>query len=230
MDRLPPSVSCLCVTRDKPAMLKRAVDCFRTQRYPNKQLVVVYETDDRPTEELIRAEIRAEEPIRIVPVSAVPDKKTLGELRNLSIAAADGEYVCQWDDDDWYDPERLSVQMERMRSAGKEACLLSRWVVFDATTGRAYLSNRRLWEGSILCRQEIMLENPYPFVSKGEDTTVIRQLYDRNMLEIIDDEPEIYIYVYHGGNTWEKAHFQQIFDFGTPLDRSYADQIAALLF
>ncbi len=224
-----PSISCLCVTRGKPAMLKRVIGCFREQQYSNKQLVVVYETDDRPTEELLRTEIRPDEPIRIVPVSAVPDKKTLGELRNLSIAAADGEYVCQWDDDDWYDPERLAIQVARMRSAGKEACILSRWVVFDATTGAAYLSNRRLWEGSILCRRETMLKNPYPRLPKGEDTTVIRQLYDRNMLEIIDNEPEIYVYTYHGGNTWEQGHFQQIFDRGTRLGADYEVQIRSLL-
>ena len=137
--------------------------------------------------------------------------------------------MCQWDDDDWYDPERLAIQMERIQATGKEACVLSRWVVFDATTGAAYLSNRRLWEGSILCRREILLEKPYPLVSKGEDTTVIRQLYDRDLLEVIDDEPEIYVYVYHGDNTWEKDHFQQIFDQSTKLGTDVQTQIRALL-
>lgn len=57
MDRLYPSVTCLCVTRGKPEMLKRAVKCFRDQQYPNKQLVVVYKVDDTSTWKLLESKI-----------------------------------------------------------------------------------------------------------------------------------------------------------------------------
>jgi glycosyltransferase involved in cell wall biosynthesis len=33
--------------------------------------------------------------------------RTLGSLRNLDIEMAQGEYVCQWDDDDWYHAGRI---------------------------------------------------------------------------------------------------------------------------
>ena len=228
MDRLLSSISCLCVTHGKAEMLKRAINCFRGQQYPNKQLIVVYETNDTTTERFLKSEIRTDDQIKLMPEPVLPAKKTLGELRNLSVEFADGEYVCQWDDDDWYDPERLSIQMERLQVSGKPACILSRWIVFDATTGQAYLSNRRLWEGSIMCRRDLLMQNPYPVLPKGEDTQVVRMLYERNMLEIIDDEPELYVYVYHGKNTWEKEHFHQIFECSTILNQSYTSQIANL--
>lgn len=228
MDRICPSISCLCVTRRKPEMLARAITCFHNQRYPNKQLVVVYETDDLETGKFLESYVRTDNPIKILPIPVLPVKNTLGELRNFSVEFADGEYVCQWDDDDWYDCDRLAVQMDRLLASGKPACILSRWIVFDATTGKTYISNRRLWEGSILCRRELILANPYQVLSKGEDTSVIHALYDKELLEIIDDEPEIYVYVYHGKNTWEQTHFQQIFECSFPLDESYSKQVIDL--
>jgi len=45
----PPVISCICVTRKKPALLERAVRCFLIQSYQQKELVIVYEDDDQVT-------------------------------------------------------------------------------------------------------------------------------------------------------------------------------------
>ena len=222
-----PLISCLCVTRGKPTMLKRAIACFESQSYPYLEMVIVWEEDDVQTELFLR-QVKLGDRYKLCKVPVSPIKKTLGELRNLSINIADGEYVCQWDDD-WYDPERLSIQMTRLQHSGKPVCLLSRWIIFDGVTEKSYLSKRRLWEGSILCRKELMYQTSYPILSKGEDTPVIQSLFDRQLLEIIDDEPEIYIYVSHGNNTWEREHFERIFEESTELDVQYTMQIQALL-
>lgn len=223
-----PLVSCLCVTRGKPNMLKRVIACFESQSYPYLEMVIVWEEDDMQTEQFVR-QVELGERYKFCKVPVTPIKKSLGELRNLSIQKAKGEYVCQWDDDDWYDPERLSIQMTRLQRSGKPACILSRWIIFDKVTGKSYLSKRRLWEGSILCRKELMQKTAYPVLSKGEDTPVIQSLFDRDLLEIIDDNPEIYIYVYHGKNTWEREHFERIFEESTELDAQYTMQIQTLL-
>ena len=44
-----PLISCLCVTRARVPLLKRAVACFHAQTYPQKELVLLYEHDDRET-------------------------------------------------------------------------------------------------------------------------------------------------------------------------------------
>lgn len=220
-----PLISCLCVTWKKPKMLRRAIDCFLKQTYPNRQLVLIYEDFDLPTADLING-LTPDCRIKPVKISSNP-KKTLGELRNISIESADGEYVCQWDDDDWFAPERLTEQMRCICNTGRAASILTHWLIFDATTGKSYVSNARLWEGSILSRKDVL--SAYPRESKGEDTVVIDQLYQSAQLALISDMPELYIYTFHGGNTWGTSHFDEIFNASCELSPEYGQQIREIL-
>jgi len=222
-----PLISCLCVTHKKPDMLKRVIRCFNDQSYPCKQLVIVYEEADGPTHQFIER-LTFGSDTKVVKVDAAT-KLTLGELRNISVREANGSYVCQWDDDDWYDADRLTEQMNHIRLHGKSGCILSRWVVFDMMTQKAYLPKRYTWEGSILCKREVMLQNPYPPLSKGEDTSVIQFLFKRGELSIIDDMPQLYVYIYHGGNTWDYAHFLKILDTSQELSSELSEEIMVLL-
>lgn len=223
-----PLISALCVTHKKPLMLKRVMDCFMNQSYPNKQLVVVYEDHDKDTCTLLESGTW-DDTVKLVRVSASPVKLSLGELRNISIEAADGEYVCQWDDDDWYDPNRIAVQVEHIIATNRPACVLSQWVVFDAVNQKAYLSNIRLWEGSIMCKKEIIQQRLYAKIPKGEDTEVVDYLSNNDLLTVIHDMPELYIYIYHGTNTWEQAHFEKIFNASMQLSQDSCDQIIDIL-
>ena len=223
-----PLISCLCVTHKKPDMLQRVINCFYNQQYENKQLLIVYEDFDSLTHEFI-THSKFNENVKVIMIDSSKEKIPLGELRNISIREADGEYVCQWDDDDWFDPERLSTQMEILLKENKPACVLSHWIVFNSCTNKAYLSNRRLWEGSILCRKEIILQKPYPAIPKGEDSSVIEFLYKSGDLYIIDDMPHLYVYIYHGANTWEAEHFNQIFEFSRELPESYSLDVLEVL-
>ena len=223
-----PLISCLCVTHNKPHMLRRVIECFNNQSYENKQLIIVYEEVDTLTHEFIIFQ-KFDNNIKVIKIGSSLEKLSLGELRNISVEQADGEYVCQWDDDDWFDPDRLKIQMEFIQNSRKPACILSRWVVFNSQTKKAYISNRRLWEGSLLCRKDLIIENPYLPLHKGEDTSVIESLFIEDNLHIIDDQPELYIYVSHGNNTWEQYHFDQIFLYSIELDSEYASDIEEIL-
>ena len=223
-----PLISCLCVTHKKPKMLERVINCFYDQSYENKQLVIVYEEIDALTSEFIINQ-KFDERVKVICIDASLEKKPLGELRNISVREADGEYVCQWDDDDWYDPDRLTIQMQFIHESMKPACLLSRWIIFDSQSKKAYISSRRLWEGSILCRKDLMMEVPYPAIHRGEDTFVIDNLYKGDKLHIIDDMPELYVYISHGSNTWDQAHFDMFFQFSTELPAEYSSDIQEIL-
>lgn len=52
----------------------------------------------------------------------------------------------------------------------------------------------------------------YESTTKGEDTDVIEYLYENNHLACIEDKPFLYVYIYHGGNTWNLNHFSGIFN------------------
>ncbi|HAV37529.1 MAG TPA: glycosyltransferase, group 2 family protein, partial [Massilia sp.] len=84
-----PLVSCLMVTRGRSFPARFAVDCFRRQSWPERELVLVCDAPGTPVEEYCRT--LGDARIRVV----VPDgpAASLGELRNLSLRAARGDYV-----------------------------------------------------------------------------------------------------------------------------------------
>ena len=223
-----PLISCICVSRKKPALLKRAIACFNAQSYPAKELIIVYENDDPETEAFVENEqIAIQNNIRIEKVSAVP-KISLGELRNTGIHAARGEFICQWDDDDWYHVDRLSSQYLLVKDA-RGGSILTRWIVYNSIEKKAFVSKRRLWEGSILCSKDILQLKPYEPKHLGEDTATIDYLDSQNYLHLIEDRPELYIYVYHGSNTWNLNHWHRIFASSTPLSDNDSLEIEAIL-
>ena len=223
----PPLISCLCVTHKKPDLLKRAIFCFENQSYPNRQLVVVYEESDMPTHDFLTRQT-FDDNIKIVKVER-DTKLTLGELRNLSVGEAGGSYVCQWDDDDWYDADRLTEQMKFLMLHKKSGCVLTKWVIYDSVSQKAYLSFARPWEGSILCRRDVMLQNQYPPLPKGEDLPVIDSLYKKGELAFLD-MPQLYVYTFNGKNTWDYEHFSEIFSRSEELSTDVTQDIKEVIF
>lgn len=221
-----PLISCLCVTHNKPDLLLRAIRCFQAQTYANKELIILYETSDAETARLV---VSLYEPdIHIVPIDAKP-KLTLGELRNESIRHCHGDYFCQWDDDDWYHPKRLEIQFKAIQLTGKQASVLTHWLLFDTIMRKAYCSHQRLWEGSLMCQTTIArTQIRYPPYGRGEDNQFMAELnaqYDIIHLPL----PMLYVYTYNGCNTWDYTHFASFFKKGYPLTNWATTVIEQLL-
>jgi len=222
-----PLISCICVTREKPRLLSRAIDCFLAQTYPNRELIILYEDDDTATKDFIGS-IRPNPQIKTT-IVARSSQIRLGQLRNMAIQEAHGEYICQWDDDDWYHAGRLEYQYAIITQTGYAGCIMLKWIIFDSTTGQAYISNPRLWEGSILCKKNILLPGSYENKSVGEDTILIETLFSNKALYPIMHVPHLYIYNYHVGNTWDRAHWEFIFKSGTPLSDEINFEITRIM-
>jgi glycosyltransferase involved in cell wall biosynthesis len=204
-----PLISCLCVTRNKVEFLSRSISCFESQTYPHKELIIVYESDDLNTRQLLHS-VNSE---KIKPIELLTARKMpLGDIRNTAIEKSSGEYLCQWDDDDWYHERRLEIQMKAILNSFKPASALTNWIVFNAIKDNAYISPTRIWEGSILFRKDIISDDiRYESVSKGEDTILINKMLACNYIYPVLT-PSLYIYVFHGKNTFGEDHFQNIFD------------------
>jgi glycosyltransferase involved in cell wall biosynthesis len=222
-----PLISCICITRGKPHLLQRAIGCFDAQTYANRELIILYEDDDDLVRNFLKQNTFALS-VKIIEVSASP-KRNLGELRNIAIAAASGEFICQWDEDDWCHAGRLSFQYEGIANTGYKASILTKWLIFDCTKGNAYISNERLWEGSILCSKSIIQQKKYEHLQMGEDTAVISYLKAGNYIFEMKDRMGLYIYVYHGHNTWHRTHWETIFRHSRALDKNVADLIQSIL-
>ena len=208
-----PWITCVCVSKGRPAFLRMAINHFKAQTYPNKDLVILYEGKESFDNALIDDKIKF---IRIPDGSNL----SLGERRNISIQHCTGEYFCQWDDDDWYHDRRLELQIAALAQSGLAACVLSRLVLYDGNSQRAYLSSERYWEGTLLCRVNLITESfRYPHVNRSEDNSLVASLVRRDHIHVLA-APFLYIYFYHGGNTWDKTHFEQLFQAGYPLDEN----------
>lgn len=223
-----PLISCICITNNRPLLLQKAIECFNDQNYPNKQLVISFPEKDQVTKQLVEQLKKTD-----IPVLAIErdEEESLGNARNRAIAKSHGEYICIWDDDDWYHSSRLSFQFKSIqdKGLGYQASVLTRILMFDATTKQAYLSFPYTWDGTILCKKEILLQNQYANSQKGEDTHVIKFLSNRKMLLHIEDVPFLYIYVYHGENTWDYQHFEYFLQKSERLSLEISNQVISLL-
>lgn len=197
-----PLVSCLMVTRQRFALARRAVGLFQRQSWKHKELVIV---DDDHDDALVRW-LRALDDPQIRVVKLAPGGHSLGSLRNRAVAAAGGDYVCQWDDDDLYDPARLQWQMAALQTLAADACFLQRWQLWWPEQCRLAVSRIRVWEGSMLCRKAVLPD--YPELRRGEDTDVVARLVRQQRVALLD-QPALYTYVIHGQNTFDAEHFER---------------------
>jgi len=218
-----PLVSCLMVTRGKLFPARFAIACFQNQTYENRELIVV--VDDASCELIPYVTSLKDDRIRLVEVPA--GAKTLGELRNISVASARGEYVCQWDDDDLYAPERIQTQLAALLSTQAAACVLRRWTLWWPGTNRLAISGVRLWEGSILALRRAM--PLYPAWRRGEDTEMMESLTQHGRVLSLE-APDLYVYIHHGNNTFNQQHFFNIYNFSRQrwVNDAYWDKLDGL--
>lgn len=199
-----PLISCLMVTANRVTIAARSVQCFDRQSWPNRELVIV---DDGEQDYAPLIAHLPPERARIVKLPHDP-ATTLGQLRNRSLAEARGELIAQWDDDDWYHPDRLSVQAAAL-TGGAQACLLRATLMhLDAPEwfDHPYVGGLKPGvPGTIVHRADARLR--YPETRRSEDTVFLDQ-WPRDALAIVH-RPELFLRAFHGSNTWERAHFER---------------------
>ena len=200
-------ISCLCVSQNKTELVETSIKCFLNQSYPNKELIFVYE-DNNPYINIIKKKFD-NKTIRYIKVPYSP-KKTLGELRNISIYNSNGNILIQWDDDDVYHKERITTQYNFMIKKKTNAVMLDqRLFLMDNIL---YKTNIWPFEGSIMIKKNMFTDNKINWYSqdiKGEDTNILVDLLKINSVEFMNC-PNLYLYRYTGDNVWDKKHFNEI--------------------
>jgi glycosyltransferase involved in cell wall biosynthesis len=222
-------VSCLMVTHDRLALAKRAIRCYRAQTYPNRELVIVCDGSPRVRSslELFVSHLGTEDVRFVYPEQA---GLRLGQLRNIAMDHAAGEILCQWDDDDCYHPERIRVQVELMLGAGGRACCLTDHLQFlddddalvwvDWTLG-GKSRKHQLLPGTIVMFKDQRFRYPEtgPLAERGEDSSILFQVYDTVGVVAARGVGHLYLYNFHGRNTFDRAHHYRLSSFS----RSAAD-------
>lgn len=214
-----PLVSCLMVSRGATWPALKAIECYRQQSYANRELVIVSANCDRKLAKLV-AEI-GDPSIRYYQV----EDRTLGELRNCSVARAKGEFLCQWDDDDIYHSDRLALQMAAIASTGANGCYLSRLLLWWPERELLRVSSERSWEGSMVAHRSVV--PIFPAMAREEDLYVVDRI--GKLHEVVQiDYPFGYCYVVHDCNVNDAAHFERVFFRNTALDKcpTYHDALS----
>lgn len=195
-------VSCLMVTRGNIGLIRSSYDSFKAQTWKHKELLIVC---DNVTSEL-RA-LAGSDPHEVRLIES-PAGSTLGDLRNLSVARSRGDFICQWDDDDLYDPNRISVSLRVLSQASVDAVFLSAWLMWWEARALLAVSPRSVWDGSIFARRSVV--PIYPSQAKGEDNFVTNWICRNHPVALIE-QPQLYLYRITGANTWNAQHFERLF-------------------
>ena len=213
-----PLVCAIMLTRDRPAMAARAVECFRRQTYERKFLFV-FDTSKH-----------------VVALTQSPESeghswlpglraKSIGALRNQANAVMpQASILIHWDDDDWSHPHRIAEQVALLQSSGADAVgyreMLTWRQIHNAGLGEAWLYSHPSPSyalGASLCYwRKTWEQRPFEDVSNGEDMKFIEGLKVRTkrfdgIVDSIGDgivdlqrlvlmHPPM-IYSIHGGNT-----------------------------
>ncbi len=211
-----PIVTCLTVTRATPERLPRlriSLADYVRQTWAAKQLVIV--VDEAPHADLrAAAEIAAAHGATLI---TRPAGTPLGALRNAAVAAAGGEFLCQWDDDDRHHPDRITRQLTALNDSGRAAIALAdvlhyfeddavlSWANWVATPVGAH-------PGTLLWRRNTCLLYPESGAEArlGEDSVVALRLRAEGALATLAGAPHLYIYVTHDTNAYPATHHRML--------------------
>lgn len=189
-----PSVTAVMLTglhRERYSMARIAIECFRAQTYPNRNLLILNHGEES---------LASKDP-RVREVRFVKSRwQTVGDLRNLGLELATGDFIINWDDDDWHHPRRIEVQME---AQGEDtAVLLRRRIHHSLVNGCSrYAEYPRGAEATILHPRRVPFR--YPSLLRGSDTVFAQQFPVRLPIE---NDPAMHIRFFHGLNLWDAGH------------------------
>jgi glycosyltransferase involved in cell wall biosynthesis len=197
-----PLVSCIMPTYNRHALVPQAIRCFLRQDYLNAELVIVDDSTP-PIADLVPNDSR----IRYIHLG---NKHTIGAKRNLACEEARGDFVVHWDDDDWYPPWRVRMQVRALLDHHADLCGSSRVFYYDPAAGRAwsyqYTQHRgALWvAGNTLAyRKSFWARNRFPNIQVGEDTRFVWSGAAKAVYDLCD--PTLCVATIHSRNSSSKV-------------------------
>ncbi len=201
--------TCITPTCDRRAFIPRAIDAFLAQDIDDLELVIL---DDGADAE--RDCVPEHPRIRYLRHAG---RLTVGAKRNALCREARGEFIVHWDDDDWYPPWRVRVQLEALRARGADACG-SRTIYFhDRASGCAWRYEYRGADGyvtgtTLAYRRAFWERNPFAEIQVGEDTRFVRAVPRGRLVDLA--EPSLCVASIHarnvspkhpGGSAWTRV-------------------------
>jgi glycosyltransferase involved in cell wall biosynthesis len=200
----PPMVTCIMPTADRREWVRQSVGYFERQNYPARELIVVDDGNDDlaailPRDPRIRL-IRSERSLSI------------GAKRNLACEAARGTLIAHWDDDDWYAPDRLTVQAAPLLAGTAEISAFDDTLFFDLDRWRFWRCSREVYArlfvggvhgGTLMYKRSVFGRLVrYPDLSLAEDALFLRASVRCGARVAPIGGAASFAYVRHATNAW----------------------------
>jgi glycosyltransferase involved in cell wall biosynthesis len=212
-----PLVSVIMTTRDRPGLLPIALECYRRQTYPRRELIVVDDGAAFPADE---AAVTASGG-RVI---RVPEGTPIGTKLNRGATEARGSLCQKWDDDDWYAPQFLEEMVAGYRRHNAVICRptvayqrrslwldLERWRVLkwpiEEVAGGTLLFAREAWE-----------ECPFRPIHRSEDVWFVGDQMTADVSPAVVESPGSYVYVRHNGSATDRENVWRLWFDGQPVD------------
>jgi glycosyltransferase involved in cell wall biosynthesis len=192
-----PLVTCLCLTMaGRKEFLKRAVECFRSQTYERRELIIAADSlDDLPRGWEFWVDIQ---------VIIYHEKMNVGKKRNLTCESATGHLIAIWDDDDFSSRDRLAWQVKMHQKTGKAVNGFGSMKFTDGSDWWKFTYQPGLVFGtSLLFARDWWRKHPFPEMQIGEDVVFADTAARENQLLEMDARDLMYATI-HPGNTSAK--------------------------
>lgn len=215
-----PLVSCVMPTCGRPRFVAQAIAYFLRQDYPNRELVIAYEREEDLPQHA------ADKRIRYLRTAA---RTSIGAKRNAAVAASRGNIIAQWDDDDWYGVQRLSLQVGPIIDGVADITGMTDTAFLQIDAGQC-------WHASPALHRRLFVENVcggslvyvrafwetaggYPLTSLREDADFMLAAMRRGARLCRVPPQGAFVYIRHRANTWK-------FDEGSYLGAGEWERIA----
>jgi glycosyltransferase involved in cell wall biosynthesis len=142
-----PLVSCICPTYNRPHYLLRAIYIFFKQDYPNKELIIVDDSD-----KLLISKIPKMNNVTYIKLKS---REILGTKRNIAVKHARGDIFIFWDDDDIYSTKRISKQVMPIIDSKADITLFNNIVYHELCSDTYFKTSQKdhlfLWYKGYIC-------------------------------------------------------------------------------
>ena len=187
-----PLVSCIIPTMpSRRRFIAQAFAMFERQTYPNKELIVV-DNSEEPLE--------APPWVRVVRALGVH----CGQACNVGVQSSQADYFHKWDDDDWYGPDFLEALIPPLVSRLPVVSVVDTHLVFLVSRWEIRITPGGIMPGGTICwNRQAWEQHPWDPIRGfwGEDTTFI---FHRPGLVKVTQPPWHFALVRHGENSWRE--------------------------
>jgi glycosyltransferase involved in cell wall biosynthesis len=177
-DLLPPVVSVVVPTYNRPDMLKEAVASVLGQTLTSLEVVVVNDGGDDLTELL-----ESFHDDRIVYLR-LPERRERSAARNTGIRAARGQYIAYLDDDDLYYPDHLATIISFMREQRVQAAYSDAYRARQQMVDGTYVTvDRTVLYADEFDREELLCINFIPILCMVHERSCLEKagMFDESL-------------------------------------------------